>query len=758
MTDDETEGEFCCRGCLEVYKALGDVDPDEASEELVDDEPDDIEGAETEFLSVEGMHCSACEAFIESNAVEKEGVKTAEASYATDMVKMSYDPDEVTPDDLPGAITGMGYTARRQDEEVREDERTTLLGRLLVGGFFGMLVMMSYVLFLYPKYLGLDSLLLESLDTSAGTYLLGNLWVMTSVVLFYTGFPILRGAYVSLKAGQPNMDLLVALAAVNAYVFSSIRLLLGGTDLYFDISVTIVMAVMVGNYYEDTVKKRAVEGLSDLTSIQVNEATLRRDGDQEKVNVDELEPGDEVVVKPGERIPVDGIVSEGVAAVDESLITGESVPVTKSVGDEVVGGAVVTDASLVVEVGDDVTSTLDRLVNLLWDIQSSRTGVQRLADKIAAVFVPLVVTVAVVVFVANIVMGSAPTSAFLTSLAVLVVSCPCALGLATPLAVASGMRESLDKGIVIADGSVFEDADEADVVAFDKTGTLTTGEMTVADVHADSPDEVAERASGVEQFSEHPIAEAVTEHSKPKRDVEADSFERHPGEGVSGVVDTDRVAAGSQDLFGSLGWEIRNEDNSRADEVESNGNVAVFVGWDGESKGVIEIGDSLRDGWKDVLSDLSESHEVVVITGDSSGDRLRRHGFIDEVFAGVPPEAKVETVERLDGTSVMVGDGTNDAPALATADLGIGMGGGTAAATDAADAVVTTDSLEDLTSIFRITRSTRSRIRQNLGWAFLYNIIAIPVAALGYINPLFAALAMAASSIIVVVNSSRSMD
>ncbi len=759
VTDTKVEGEFCCRGCLEVHRKLGDTAVDDAGEArsaLETDPASSIEGGETMYLSVDGMHCATCETFIESTALDRDGILDAEASYPSGTVKLTYDPDQRDASDLPGIVDGLGYSARPTDEPSADRVEST--GRLVIGGFFAMMTMLWYGLFLYPAYLGVDpGTLLLDVTSPAGTYLIANLWVMSTFVLGYTGFPILRGAYVSLRAGQPNMDLLVALAAGTAYLYSSGIALLGGTEVYFDIAVVVVMAVSIGNYYERRVKFRATDRLASLTEQRVDTARRRgTDGTVDAVGLDALKGGDEIVVRPGERVPVDGTILDGRAAVDESLITGESVPVERMPGDPVVGGALVTDGALVIEVAADASSTIDRLVDLLWEIKSGTPGAQRLADKLAAVFVPVVLATAVVATGWHLWSGADGTAAILTGLAVLIVSCPCALGLATPLAVASSVNGALKEGIVITDGSVFERARETDVIAFDKTGTLTTGRMRV---HSVTDDEVLARAAAVEYFSDHPIGDAIVEAAGPI-DAATD-FERHPGRGVAGTVDGDRVRVGSRDLFADDDWETPAELVDRARAAARSGKVPTYVGWDGAVRGVAIVGDEPRPEWEDVVSELSDDRSIVVLTGDSeaAAARYRDHPGIEQVFAGVPPEGKTAVIERLeaDGTVAMVGDGVNDAPALAAADLGIALESGTAVAADAADAVITTDDLGTVPRVFELTRSARRRIRQNLGWAFLYNAIAIPLAAAGAINPLFAAIAMATSSLVVVGNSSRSL-
>ncbi|WP_435365053.1 heavy metal translocating P-type ATPase [Haloarchaeobius sp. DYHT-AS-18] len=767
ITAADVDGTFCCQGCCEVSRQLGAVDDIERPGDVRDAfeaSTESMEDAETAYLAVDGMHCATCEAFLEGSGRQEAGVVDVDASYASELVRVRYDPRKRSEASLPDLFTTAGYRARLLDEE-HEDDGTELM-RLLVGGFFGMMTMLWYVLFLYPAYLGVNpDDLLMNVAGSAGQYLLANMAVMAAVVLGYTGYPILQGAYVSLRSGIPNMDLLVALAAVNAFVYSVAVLLTGGTEVYFDITVVVVLVVSIGNYYEKRIKRRATDRLGELTEEQVRTARKRLPGgDTVEVSVEDLTGGEAVLVKPGERVPADGVVKEGTAAVDESLVTGESVPERVEAGDEVVGGAVVTDAPLVLEVADDARSTLDRLVTLMWDIQTGRTGVQRLADRLAAVFVPLVLVVAVLAAGWQLVSGAGVTGALLTGLAVLVVSCPCALGLATPLAVASAVGAALDEGIVVGDSSVFETATQLDVVAFDKTGTLTTGQMRVHDVvpgDDTTEDDLLARAGAVEALSEHPIGAAIAEVA-PDQDHSVTDFEAHPGRGVSADVAGERVVVGHPDLFAAREWPVPETLHARVDAARASGNVPVVVGWAGAVRGLVVVGDDAREEWDSVVADLAtDEREVAVITGDDerAAERFRVTPNVDHVFAGVPPEAKAEIVERLQerGTVAMVGDGSNDAPALATADLGIAMGGGTALAADAADVVLTENDLAAVSRVFELTRAAKRRVRQNLGWALAYNAIAIPVAATGNLNPLVAAVAMAASSLLVVANSSRSL-
>jgi len=778
---DDTDGSYCCRGCLEVARVLDastieDADPTEIRDQLSPDDSDATEAAENIYLSVDGMHCATCEAFLESTAVSHDGIETAQASYATDTLKIGYDPETVTDDAIPETVSGYGYTARprsiHSDDPVPGD--VAVVKFLIGGGLFGMMTMVWYVLFLYPTYFGYEPLV--DLTGFDGLYLFTQIWLLTSLVLFYTGYPILRGAYVSLKAGHANMDLLVSIAAVGSYGYSTLAMALGRTDLYFDVTVAIILVVTLGNYYESAIKQRASDLLTDLTAIQVADA---RRPDGETIPIEAVESGDELLVRPGDRIPVDGTVKTGVAAVDEALVTGESIPRTKRPGDAVRGGTVVTDQPLTMTVAADASSALDRIVELLWEIQSSSPGVQRFADKLATIFVPLVITIAVVTVVAMVAFGASITTSLLVGLTVIIVSCPCALGLATPLAVARGIKTAATNGIVIASETVFEDSTDVDVIALDKTGTLTSGEMQVTETIADEPETVLSLAAAVERASAHPIADAIVAaaaaetRSETQTATDGGKIVSHPqsgsaaDQGVSNIQTFDRGVRGSVDghdlLVGhpaafSTDWYDPNGYRAEAKAITEAGSVAVVVGWAHEIQGVIAVGDEPKPEWESVIEALAEQdREIVLLTGDDAAatTRFESHPLVDHVFSEVPPEAKAATITRLKsrGRVAMVGDGSNDAPALAAADLGIALATGTKLATDAGDAIVIDGNLESVPRLFTIATNTRKRIRQNLGWAFFYNAVAIPLAVFGLLNPLLAALAMGASSLLVVLNS-----
>ncbi|QKG91898.1 cation-translocating P-type ATPase [Halorubrum salinarum] len=815
---DEAGNRFCCTGCRDVFGALGDadVDADAVRERRGDREGDaggeadgagerDLpDGHEATFLEVDGMHCATCEAFIEAVATDADGVSGASASYVTDTVRIDHDPDAVTIDDLTETVSGLGYSAYARDDAFSRRQASNMAtARLAAGVLVGMAVMLQYIVLIYPTYFAFPfydertlTYLNEAMASTSGTYFFIVIGVLTTIVLFFTGKPILRGAYVSAKTRSPNMDLLVAIAAVSAYLYSTLAVIfVESPSIYYDVTVAIVVIVTVGNHYEDSVKDRATELLSEVTAVQVEDARrLTGDGEAESVAVDALEPGDRVLVRAGERVPVDGEAVDGDAAVDESVVTGESLPVRKVAGDAVVGGSVVADGSLTVAVGPDATSSLDRVAELVYDLQSGNHGVQKLADRLATVFVPAVLVIAAVAAGASLALGGAPTDAMLVGLTVLIVSCPCALGLATPLAVAAGIRDALERNIVVFDDTVFERIRDADTVVFDKTGTLTTGEMRLIEREVD--DDLLRLAAALESRSAHPVGQAIAAARSA-----ADAAETGPGEagdegatpavadggaaaaagepeeggdgpavessesharGVSGVVDGVEVVVGHPDLFDERGWTVPDAIRAAVADARDVGRVPVAVGRDGAAEGFVVVGDELREGWAETVTALDESGvEVIVLTGDDerAATVFAEHDAVSSVFAGVPPEGKAEAVGRLKerGVTVMVGDGTNDAPALAAADLGIALGGGTAMAADAADVAIVDDELGSVATVFELARAAGRRVKGNIGWAFCYNAVAIPLAATGLLNPLFAAVAMGASSLLVVTNSSRAL-
>lgn len=767
VTDDMVEGQFCCTGCLKVHQLLEDLDT-EHGQELRDEtirwrgqernagEPPDT--CEQAFLKIEGMHCATCESFIEAISQRQPGIYKSEASYATELVKIYYDPERLTKEDLPPLISRMGYKAHSMESKTKEDGINTV-ARLVIGGFFSIVGLLLYALFLYPSYLNGENLM--PLTSTEKLFFISNIFVMTSFVLFYTGFPILRGAWVSLSVMKPNMDLLVSLAAVSAYLFSAGALLTGSTEVYFDVTMAIVMVVSIGNYYENRIRGKKNKLLSQLVDKRLKQARVRRNGAFTIVRLKDIEPEDQILVKAGERIPVDGTIIEGQGVVNEALITGEPLPVAKQTGDRVISGTILTQNALAIEPGSHVKSTIENIIQTMWDIQATRSGKQRLVDRIASYFVPGVLALGILTFMYHLWAGATATSSLLSALAVLIVSCPCALGLATPLAVASGLREALKHNIILKSGAIFEEKDTPDIMALDKTGTLTTGQMKLLD-KGEHP-QALQYARAIEQYSSHPLAKAITNESQAGNiDFSVNNFKSYSS-GVTGEIRGKTICVGQPEWIQERSFKITSEQWEKINLARNNEYVPVTVGWDGLVQSVLIVGDQMRDDAPSFVSSLKKAGlKIAIITGDSeeASHPLREQLKPEFLFTGARPESKTEIIHKLKkfGTVAMIGDGSNDALALAQADLGMAFGDLTAIAADAAQIVIPEGRLDRISSALEIIKRTQWRIRQNLGWAFLYNITTIPLAIAGLINPLFAALAMAGSSLLVVSNSSRSMQ
>lgn len=636
-------------------------------------------------------------------------------------------------------------------------------------GFFGMMVMMQYILFLYPTYIGMDSFV--NLSGQEGLFAFANIWVFSTFVLGFTGAPMLRSAWISLRARQPNMDLLIMIAALSAYLYSFMAMVLGSLEVYFDVTVVIVLAVSIGQYYQQALKRKALSSLQDLRQERADSARLiKENGNTEILPLDIIPNQANIQVLQGERIPFDGQVIGGNALVDESLMTGESLPCDKQVGDRVLGGSILLDNQLTIQVDTDHPSTIDRLSELLWRVQSQRSGTQRLVDRLSAWFVPLVLVAAGFTLLLHLSWAEPFHNALLASLAVLIVSCPCALGLATPLALANGIRSAHDHGVIVQSTEMFERATYPQQIIFDKTGTLTTGKFKIKQksflVLDDrcSDIELLNYLAALEQHSTHPVGHSISEQlDNPAHEIfEVIEIETH-ARGIQARIN------GIDVKIGSLSW-MRSQmlpdcvHEWLGDLLTKQENLAsgMHVLGQVEDRGVVlfQLSDELRPNVAQVLKALhSADKQLIMLTGDTkqASKQWEDHPHVDRVFSEVRPESKAAIVDGLQqqGDAVMVGDGINDAGAMARASLGITFGSRSALARAAGDLIIPDDDITRLPYAINLASRVRNRMYQNLGWALLYNVIAIPLAALGWINPLFAALAMISSSFLIIVNSSR---
>lgn len=807
------ERAFCSSGCHDVYTTLGAADSLDGTQFSPEDERTqprdavlpDRDGSQT-FLRIDGMYSATCEAYLESLAEKQPGVTTAEASYVTETIRVDHDPEIVSNDALRDVLSTLGYTAYLRDDAstgegetsgttrrsremggIRKRRDDQLLGmRYSVGFLFGAFLLVPYVAILYPAHLAsiFDWQALAIFEgafrlNSEGAFVFLRLYfVMTGLILVFTGLPVLRGAYISLKMRRPNTDLLVAITAVSAYLYSTAAVILGQNDIFYDLAIVVTAAVTAMVFYESSIKQRALDRLTELTISQVEWArTYDSDGNTQEVRVEDLDAGDVVLVRQGERVPVDGELVEDSCTVDEAIVTGESLPVLKRAGDDVIGGSIVTDGAALIRVGPDVTSSVDRITTAVWDLQSATHGVQRHADQLASYAVFLVVGAAAVGGVGALAFGMSLPDVVLLALLVLLAGSPWALGLATPLSVAKSLSSALRRGIIIFDETVFERLRDVDTVVFDKTGTLTTGEMEV--IEADAPAELLDAVAALEQRASHPAANAITtafagtdsadnreRQSNPAGDAtrmegidQIQEFTNHRS-GIEGMIGGTSYLVGNLDLFAEQGWAVDDDIRSRVADARGFGQLPVVVGRNGIAEGLIVVGDEPRDGWDDTISQLgARGTDIVVLTGDDkeATDFFKRHDAVTHVFATVPPEGKTATIRQLksDGQVAMVGDGTNDAPALAAADLGISLGGGTALAADAADIAIVDNDIRSVETAFDLAGAARRRVKQNNLLAFSYNGIALAALAVGVFNPLAAAAAVIAGGGLIAANTRR---
>ncbi|MFF3741372.1 heavy metal translocating P-type ATPase [Streptomyces sp. NPDC002566] len=733
-------------------------------------------GGTTEVeLLIGGMTCASCAARVEKKLNRMDGV-TATVNYATEKAKISY-PAGIEVADLIATVVKTGYTAEEpappapdpeQAEEAPADpELAALRGRLVVSA----LLAAPVVLLAMVPALQFDNWQWLSLTLAAPVVVWGAL-------------PFHRSAWTNLRHGAFTMDTLVSVGTLAAFGWSLWALFFGdagmhgmrhpfeltvsrtdgASSIYLEVAAGVTAFILLGRYLEARSKRRAGAALRALMELGAKDVAVLRDGREVRIPVDRLAVGDRFVVRPGEKIATDGTVVEGVSAVDASMLTGESVPVDVGPGDAVTGATVNAGGRLVVEaarIGAD--TRLARMARLVEDAQNGKAEVQRLADRVAGVFVPVVLLIAAATFGAWIALTGDTAAAFTAAVAVLIIACPCALGLATPTALLVGTGRGAQLGILIKGPEVLESTRRVDTVVLDKTGTVTTGRMTLHEVYAaEGVDEkqVLRLAGALEHASEHPVARAVAAGAEERagRLPAAEHFENVPGRGVRGRVEGHEVAVGRlAEHAGSLPAEL-----ARAkDEAERGGRTAVVVGWDGAPRGVLAVADAVKETSAEAVRRLRAlGLTPVLLTGDNRAvaEAVAARVGIDEVVAEVLPEEKVAVVERLQGEGrvvAMVGDGVNDAAALATADLGLAMGTGTDAAIEAGDLTLVRGDLRVAADAIRLSRRTLSTIKGNLVWAFGYNVAALPLAAAGLLNPMLAGAAMAFSSVFVVTNSLR---
>jgi heavy metal translocating P-type ATPase len=705
------------------------------------------EGALSELdFDVSGMTCGSCVSRVEKAIGRQPGVVACRVNLATARATVTVGEDPPSFEALRQAVRDRGYDLAEHRGEPGDPTTKEARGWL------------RRVWLAWPLSLVVMALLVLRMEA---TWARWAAFALTIPVEFVAGWPFLSSAAASARHRAANMDTLIAVGTLAAFGYSTWALVAGG-DLYFDTAALIVSFLLLGKYLEARARGRAGDAIRRLLELEPREAHVVRGHREFLMLVDQVKVGDLLRIRPGEKVPTDGVVVEGASAIDESMLTGESVPVDKGVDDAVTGATLNTNGTLLVRatrVGAD--TALAQIVRLVSEAQSRKAPIQRLADRIAGVFVPIVLLIAVGTAGAWLVATGSVRDALIPAVAVLIIACPCALGLATPAAIMTGTGRGAQLGVLIRGGDVLERSRRIDVVLFDKTGTLTEGRMRVVDVRGEEA--TLRMAAGAERASEHPIAVAVVREAEARgADLSAPrDFRSTAGIGVTATLAGTQVVAGRRRLLEEAGLGVPPGLEREAAQLEADGASVFWVGWDGEARGLVAVADTTREDAADAVRALRDMGiDVVMITGDAraAAEAVARHAGISRVLADVLPGGKVDEIRRLQSEGrvvAMVGDGVNDGPALAQADLGIAVGSGSDVAVEASDITLIADEPASVVTAVRLARRTYRTILQNLGWAFGYNVVLIPLAAAGLLNPILAGAAMAFSSVSVVANSLR---
>jgi len=702
-------------------------------------------------LDLEGMTCASCAARIERKLNRLEGVE-ATVNYATEEAAVAYDPDVITVDDLLSAVQAAGYRAALPgDAAVASDTSRSLLPRLVFAAVLS--VPLALLAMVAPLQFGGWEWLSLALSTP---------------VVLWAGWPFHRAAVQNARHLAATMDTLISVGTGAAWGWSTV-VLLGGIDthVYFEVGAVITTLILLGRYLEARARRRSGEAIRALLELGAKDARVLRDGEEILVAVDQLQVGDRFVVRPGEKIATDGVVVEGFSAVDQSMLTGEPVPVEVVAGDQVAGATINTSGRLVIEatkVGAD--TALAQIARLVAEAQQGKAPIQRLVDRVSAVFVPVVIGLALATLVGWLALTGDTAAAFTAAVAVLIIACPCALGLATPTALMVGTGRGAQLGILIKGPEVLEQTRRITTIVLDKTGTVTEGKMWVTDAvpgpGVERP-ELLRLAGSAEAASEHPIAQAIATYARSElaQLAPVESFTNRSGLGVEAVVDGHAVVIGRPGMLADWGLALPPDLATRFDAAEAEGRTVVAAAVDGAVAGLFVVADRIKSSSAQAVSELRAlGLTPVLLTGDNerTAKAIAAEAGIDQVIANVLPGDKSEMVSRLQAAGevvAMVGDGVNDAPALAQADLGLAIGTGTDVAIEASDLTLVSGDLRAAADAIRLARRTLRTIKGNLFWAFAYNVAAIPLAVAGLLNPIIAAAAMAFSSVFVVTNSLR---
>jgi Cu+-exporting ATPase len=739
-------------------------------------------GVETISLPVQGMSCASCVNKVQKALSHVPGVVQAEVNFATEKATVDYIRGQVTVEDLSRAVEAIGYKLLVAEEgelvDTEEQARKAQFRRLKRKFVTGVSLIIPLFIVAYWDKLGLSRLLAMSKQINFIIQLL-----IETPIQFWVGWQFYRGAWLTARHKTSDMNTLIAVGTSAAYLYSVLAIFFPGifsaqglaAEVYFDTAGAIVVLILMGRLLEARARGRTSEAIKKLIGLQAKTAKVVRSGQETEIPVDDVRIGDRVIVRPGEKIPVDGVVLEGHSGVDESMVTGESIPVEKKAGDQVIGSTINKTGTFhfqATKVGRE--TMLAQIIKMVEQAQGSKPPIARLADVIASYFVPAVIGIAVLTFVVWYFLGPKPalTYAVLNFVAVMIIACPCALGLATPTSIMVGTGKGAEHGILIRGGEALETAHKLTTIVLDKTGTITKGEPSVTDVveaGGDKPGEVLRLAASAERGSEHPLGEAIVKKAK---EAELDlatptDFDAIPGFGIQAAIAGKRVLLGNIKLMQDRGVSLDGTEG-RAEDLSNEGKTPMFVAVDGKIAGIIAVADTLKENSQTAIAALHRlGLEVVMLTGDNrrTADAIARAIGVDRVLAEVLPEQKANEIKKLqaEGKKVaMVGDGINDAPALSQADVGLAIGTGTDVAMESADITLISGDLRGVVTAIALSKATIRNIKENLFWAFAYNTILIPVAAgvlfpfFGILlNPIFAAAAMGLSSVTVVSNALR---
>lgn len=692
-------------------------------------------------VEIGGMHCVMCAAAVERSLKKLDGVQEAEVSYASESAHIVYDDAKLNIKHISKNVKQAGYVVVEDKSEYQQKEFHKLLISFIISAVLAVPFMVEMVL----MFAAPDAPLMHTLH---------NGWlqlILATLVEFGIGWRFFVGAWESIRGGSANMDVLVSLGTLSAYIYSLYNVLTGGHTYYFEACVVVITLVLLGKMFETKAKARANSAVESLLQLQPKMATVLRNGKEQQVPTGEIALGDVVLVRPGEGVAVDGKIVQGSSAIDESMLTGESIPVNKTVGDSVYAGTVNRQGAFQFEAtGVGKSTMLSSIVKMVRSAQQSKPAVQKLVDKVAAVFVPTILLIAVISFAVTWLLTKDIAPAIYHAVSVLVIACPCALGLATPTALMVGTGMAANAGILIKDADSMQMAGKIKSIVLDKTGTITEGEPKLTDfvpLDSTAPETLLRYAGAAEKLSEHPVGQAIYEYcAEQVQEIPgAEGFNAQVGSGVNAVVD------GRQIYIGKF-------PNEASAELERQGKTAVTLTVDGEPAAVFAVADKVKPDSAKAVQKLKERGiEVYMVTGDNetTAKAIASQVGIEHVIAGVLPGDKKDKVAELkkNGVVAMVGDGANDAPALAAADIGMALGTGTDVAAQAGSLVIMSGSLLDVPKAIVLSKAIMNKIKQNLFWAFIYNTIGVPLAAFGLLSPIVAGAAMAFSSVSVVTNS-----